>query len=77
VLNAPSWRSKSLLTQDETLQTFSCPFDTGALINEMKHIFSLEASHVHESMEGKGSQRAAQPGGWRSFAASRAERWRG
>ena len=36
---------QSLLGQDETLQIFSWPYDTGALINEMKHmseiVFSL------------------------------------
>lgn len=41
VLNAPSWGSKRLLTQDDTLQTFSWPYDTGALINEMKLVSEI------------------------------------
>ena len=41
VLNTPSWRSKRLLTQDDTLQTFSWPYDTGALIIEMKHMSGI------------------------------------
>ena len=44
VLKAPSWRSKRLLTQDETLQTFSWPYDTGAFINEMKHVSEIVLS---------------------------------
>ena len=44
VLNPPSWRSKRLLKNDETLQTFSWPYDTGALINEMKHVSEIVLS---------------------------------
>jgi len=41
VLSAPSWRSKRLLTQDDTVQTFSWPYDTGALIKELKHLSGI------------------------------------
>jgi hypothetical protein len=34
VLKTSSWSNKRMLRQDETLQTFSWPYDTGALIDE-------------------------------------------
>ena len=47
VLSAPSWRSKRLLTQDDTVQTFSWPFDTAALINEMKLVSEIQELYEH------------------------------
>jgi hypothetical protein len=44
VLKTTSWSNKRLLRQDETLQTFSWPHDTGALINEMKLVSEIVLS---------------------------------
>ena len=44
VLKTSSWSNKRLLKQDDTLQTFSWPYDTGALINEMKHVSEIVLS---------------------------------
>ena len=41
MLSTPSWRNKRLLTEDDTVQTFSWPYDTGALINEMKYVAEI------------------------------------
>ena len=49
VLKTSSWSNKRLLRQDETLQTFSWPYDTGALINEMKHV--SEIAELYEKVQ--------------------------
>ena len=49
VLNAPSWRSKRLLREDENVQDFSWPYDTGALIDEMQHI--SEIAELYEKVQ--------------------------
>jgi hypothetical protein len=41
VLKTSSWSNKSLLRQDETLETFFWPHDTGAFIEELQHLSDI------------------------------------
>jgi len=49
VLKTSSWSNKRLLKQDDTLQTFSWPYDTGALIEELQHI--SEIADLHDKVQ--------------------------
>ena len=49
MLNKPSWRSNRLLKDDDTLQTFSWPYDTAALISEMSKL--SEVQDLYEKVE--------------------------
>ena len=49
VLKTSSWSNKRLLRLDETLQSFSWPYDTGALINELKHV--SEIAELYEKVQ--------------------------
>ena len=49
MLDKPSWRSNRLLKDDDTLQTFSWPYDTAALISEMSKL--SEVQDLYEKVE--------------------------
>jgi hypothetical protein len=49
VLKTTSWSNKRLLRQDETLQSFSWPYDTRALVEELQHL--SEIAELYEKVE--------------------------
>jgi hypothetical protein len=49
VLKTSSWSNKRLLRNDDSLETFSWPHDTGALIDDMKHL--SEIADLHEQIQ--------------------------
>jgi hypothetical protein len=48
-LNTSSWSHKRLLRHDDSLQTFSWPHGTGALIDDMQHL--SEIADLHEKVQ--------------------------